>query len=167
MGNLSAKRIDFQLIHSLANKLEDVTIELAGPIENDPESQSWLQKLRLCSNIKLLGEISYEEVPHVVSRFDVGIIPYLLNEFNLGTNPNKFYEYSAMGVPCVSTNLPSLTKFLPYIRIGQDLESWISLIKETLVRNEEKIEDLRRISFNASPQMALLKISNFILAPLN
>ena len=79
VGNLSAKRIDFQLLHSLANKLEDVTIELAGPIENDPESQSWLQKLfGSCSNIKLLGEISYEEVPHVVSRFDVGIIPYII-----------------------------------------------------------------------------------------
>jgi len=167
VGNLSAKRIDFKLIHSLANKLEDVTIELAGPIENDLESQSWLQKLCLCSNIKLLGEVSYEEVPQVISQFDVGIIPYLLNEFNLGTNPNKFYEYSAMGVPCVSTNLPSLTKFSPYIRIGQDLESWISLIKETLVRNEEKVAELRKISFNASPQVALLKISNSILETVN
>lgn len=167
VGNLSAKRIDFQLIQSLANKLEDVTIELAGPIENDLESQSWLQKLRSCSNIKLLGEISYEEVPKVISRFDVGIIPYIINEFNVGTNPNKFYEYSAMGVPCVSANLPSLIKFLPNIIIGQDLESWISLIKETLVRNEEKVSELRKISFNASPQVALLKISNSILELVN
>lgn len=167
VGNLSAKRIDFKLIQSLAKKLEDVTIELAGPTENDAESQSWLQKLRLCSNIKLLGEISYQEVPQVVSGFDVGIIPYLLNEFNLGTNPNKFYEYSAMGVPCVSSNLPSLTKFLPHIGIGQDLESWISLIRETLERKEENIEGLRKISFNSSPQMALLKISNSILEPVN
>ena len=121
----------------------------------------------LFRSIKLLGEILYEEVPQVISRFDVGIIPYLLNEFNLGTNPNKFYEYSAMGVPCVSTNLPSLTKFSPYIRIGQDLESWISLIKETLVRNEEKVAELRKISFNASPQVALLKISNSILETVN
>lgn len=163
VGNLSAKRIDFKLIQSLANKLKDVTIELVGPTENDAESQSWLQKLHLCSNIKLLGEISYEEVPKVVSRFDVGIIPYLLNEFNLGTNPNKFYEYSAMGVPCVSTNLPSLTKFLPNILIGQDPESWISLIKETLVENQEKAEVLRKISLDASPQIALLKINNSIL----
>ena len=167
VGNLSAKRIDFKLIQSLANRLEDVTIELAGPIENDPESLFWMHELRLCSNIKLLGEISYEEVPQVVSGFDAGIIPYLLNEFNLGTNPNKFYEYSAMGVPCVSSNLPSLTKFLPHIGIGQDLESWISLIRETLERKEENTEDLRKISFNSSPQMALLKISNSNLEPVN
>lgn len=167
VGNLSAKRIDFKLIQSLANKLKDVTIELVGPIENDPDSQNWLKKLRLCPKIKFIGEISYAEVPQVISQFDVGIIPYILNEFNLGTNPNKFYEYSAMGVPCVSSNLPSLNKFLPNIRIGQDLESWSSLIKETLVENKERAEVLRKISFDASPQRALLKISNSILEPVN
>lgn len=167
VGNLSAKRIDFKLIQSLANKLEDVTIELAGPTENDPESQNWLQKLRSCSNIKFLGEISYEEVPKVISRFDVGIIPYIINEFNVGTNPNKFYEYSAMGVPCVSANLPSLIKFLPNIRIGQDLESWISLINETLEGNQDRAEVLRKISFNASPKIALHKINNLILNPVH
>ena len=68
-----------------------------------------------------------------------------------------------MGVPCVSTNLPSLTKFLPNILIGQDPESWISLIKETLVENQERAEILRKISLDASPQIALLKINNSIL----
>ena len=167
VGNLSAKRIDFKLIQALANKLEDVTIELAGPIENDPQSLFWIKELQLCPNIKLLGEISYKKVPQVISQFDVGIIPYLLNEFNLGTNPNKFYEYSAMGIPCVSSNLPSLTKFLPNIRIGQDLESWSSLIKETLVENKERAEVLRKISFDVSPQRALPKISNSILEQVN
>ena len=65
------------------------------------------RKIKEYKNAKFVGEVDYKDVPNLIRNFDIGIIPYKLNSFNLGTNPNKFFEYSAIGVPCISTDIPS------------------------------------------------------------
>ena len=37
------------------------------------------------------------------SQFNVGLIPFRLNQLTRGVNPNKLYEYLAAGIPVVST----------------------------------------------------------------
>lgn len=52
-----------------------------------------------------------EQLSGFLRRFNVGIIPFRINNFTMGVFPNKFYEYMACGIPVVTTSLPDLKKY--------------------------------------------------------
>ena len=109
-----------------------------------------------------MGEVDYKDVPNLIRNFDVGIIPYQLNSFNLGTNPNKFFEYSAMGVPCISTDIPSLRKFLPQISIGHTSNEWANLIEKAFETSGADRKELRALAKFYSPKESLERIDTLL-----
>jgi hypothetical protein len=40
---------------------------------------------------------------HALRSFDVGLIPFRLNELTASVDPIKYYEYRASGLPVIST----------------------------------------------------------------
>ncbi len=64
-------------------------------------------------NVTMLGEIPYAILPEYAHGFDVCIIPFLITDLTLNTNPVKLYEYLATGRPVVGAAMPE-------IRIGRD-----------------------------------------------
>ena len=162
VGNISAFRLDFELISKLLCKFKGFDFVFAGPIETDAETQNWIGRIQEFSNAKFLGEIPYQNVPSLIQNFDVGIIPYQLNSFNLGTNPNKFFEYSAMGVPCISTDIPSLRKFLPQISIGHTSSKWGNLIEKALETSGAERKKLRALAKFYSPKQSLKRIDQLL-----
>ena len=50
-------------------------------------------------NVHLLGLKAQGELPAYVQRFDVGVIPFRVNETTHAVSPLKAYEYLASGVP--------------------------------------------------------------------
>ena len=91
VGNISAFRLDLEFISELLCKCKGYKFVFAGPIETDLETQKWIDIIKKSSNLEFVGELDYQNVPKLIRTFDVGIIPYQLNSFNLGTNPNKFF----------------------------------------------------------------------------
>ena len=162
VGNISAFRLDFELISELLSKSKGFDFVFAGPIESDPETQTWIGRIKEYKNAKFVGEIPYKDVPNLIQNFDVGIIPYQLNSFNLGTNPNKFFEYSAMGVPCISTDIPSLRKFLPQISIGHTSNEWANLIKKAFETSGSDRKELRALAKFHSPKQSLKRIDQLL-----
>lgn len=67
-----------------------------------------IDDLSLQDNVSFFGEISYTQVPSVISQFRVGIIPFVLSDLTMATNPVKAYEYAAVGTPIVATKLEEL-----------------------------------------------------------
>ncbi len=59
-------------------------------------------------NIHLTGPIPYAKLPEYASYFDVGLIPFVLNDLTKAVNPLKLMEYFAIGVPVISTKLPDI-----------------------------------------------------------
>jgi glycosyltransferase involved in cell wall biosynthesis len=162
VGNISAFRLDFELISELLSKCKDFDFVFAGPIESDTETQTWIARIKDFSNSKFMGEVDYKDVPNLIRNFDVGIIPYQLNSFNLGTNPNKFFEYSAMGVPCISTDIPSLRKFLPQISIGHTSNEWANLIEKAFETSGADRKELRALAKFYSPKESLERIDQLL-----
>ena len=110
IGNISAYKIDFDLLRAVAQDKFDWPLVLIGPVgRGDPSTD--VAKLRAQPNIVLLGERSYAELPRYVKAFDVCLIPYNQNESNRGSLPMKFFEYLAAGKPVVATDLPTLAEF--------------------------------------------------------
>lgn len=99
-------RVDVALLRELALRTAG-TVVVAGPLAGVSEHD-----LRAAaSNIVVLGPLTADETPDVIHAFDVALVPYLENDFNLNSNPVKFYEYLATGRPTVSTDIPTLRKF--------------------------------------------------------
>src|SRR5947209_2138340 len=96
---------DAQMMASMARAKRDWSWVLVGP------QQTPTPEMRRMPNVYLTGPKPHEELPDYISRFDVGIVPYIRNGYTETAIPTKVNEYLAMGKPVVSTNLPEVASF--------------------------------------------------------
>lgn len=103
---------DTELIRDVADILDDWDIHIIGPTHDLSKKQRQEMQHK---RIKILGYVTYDELPKHLACFDVAMIPFLDNDLIKATNPIKLYEYLAAGVPTVSTVLPEI---LPIVARG-------------------------------------------------
>ncbi len=59
-------------------------------------------------NVHYFGPVPYDELPDHARYFDIGLIPFVLNDLTRAVNPLKLLEYFALGMPVLATRLPEL-----------------------------------------------------------
>ena len=163
IGNISSFRLDFDMLKEVVSNSTNWKFLFYGPIEQDRETLESVYNLSSLENCKFAGELNYDQVPSAIASFSAGIIPYNLNKFNLGTNPNKFFEYSAMGVPCISSRIPSLQKFSDFIVFADSAKDWIHGIKKSIHSSKVNVNNLRKIAYSHSPIESLKRLEKTIL----
>jgi hypothetical protein len=62
-----------------------------------------LASLSSLPNVTVSPAVGHDEVPGVLHGFTAGMIPFRYDTLTRGVNPNKMYEYLAMGLPVAST----------------------------------------------------------------
>jgi len=72
-------------------------------------------------NVWMLGQKTYEEIPHYGKCFDVAILPWRVNKWTEAANPIKLKEYLALGKPIVST--PAFTELQEYDDVVYEAET--------------------------------------------
>jgi glycosyltransferase involved in cell wall biosynthesis len=92
---------DFGLVEAMARARPAWRFVLVGPVLAGVESE--LARLRALPNVDLRPAVAHEDVPGVLRGFSVGIIPFRRTPLTAGVNPNKLYEYLAVGLPAVAT----------------------------------------------------------------
>ena len=117
-GNIVPGKIDLDLVEHLVDSYPNGSIVLAGPV--DPELESRVAQLRSRPNFRSLGLVPYQELPSVVSSFDVGLIPYVANGYTRSCFPLKLYEYLAAGKPVIASGLPELAGMEPDVALAPD-----------------------------------------------
>jgi len=101
------ERMDVELISKLAELRPDWRFVMIGPVVKiDPAT------LPRRDNIQWLGSKTYSELPQYLSGWDVGIMPFALNEATRFISPTKTPEFLAAGVPVVSTPIADVVR--PY-----------------------------------------------------
>ncbi len=121
-------RLDYELIEYLIQKMHNVTFIFVGRIVD----RSGERILRKYNNVLLEGNQKVTMLPNYLSKFAVGIIPFLKNEFNKGIYPLKINEYLAAGLPIVSTDFGDLTEFESVIKISESKQQFFEMIVEEL-----------------------------------
>lgn len=119
-----ARWVDHVLVNSIANTFSDTLVAIIGV-----EFGSSVEKS--ISNLKYLGYKSYNDLPSYLQYSNVCIIPFLLNQITLATNPIKMYEYLASGTPVISTNIPE-ARNKPSVYIGESHADFIEKIRMVL-----------------------------------
>ncbi len=130
LGNIFSY-LDFPLLEELCQRHPEWHLVLVGPVE----SERAVAGLRRFANAHFLGRRPYDQVPSILRALDVGLIPFVDNQFTRAINPLKLYEYLAVGLPTVATRLPELERFENVIRLEKntavDFEAAITRILAT------------------------------------
>lgn len=129
--------IDFKLIHKTATSLKDHQFVLIGPIDPPIADDPNLKSLQSMENVHFLGARPYDQVPNYLHYSDVLLLPRTTDPYSLACDPLKLYEYLATGKPVVSTDHPSIQRFLSFVEKGEDADQITKGIIKSLNRSNE------------------------------
>ena len=118
--------VDFALIAHIARARPAWSIALIGQQLGD------LSALAGIPNVHLLGQKPHGELAAYCKGFDVGIIPYVLDERMAFVNPLKLREYLSAGLPVVSTAVPEVVRYADRCHIASGGAAWIAAIERAL-----------------------------------
>ena len=128
IGQLSA-RVDLELLEAVAD--DGISLLLVGPQQPDFEPDR-VRKLLDRSNVVWVGRKSYDELPSYMRVIDVGLTPYVADEFNLASFPLKTLEYLSAGRTVVSTLLPAVAELqTPWVRTATTSADFVRAVRES------------------------------------
>lgn len=132
---------DFDLVGDVAGLRPDLDFVLVGPI--DPEVRDQAGKLGRRGNVTLIPSQSSEKIADFVRGFDVGVLPFVVDELTEAVTPLKMYEYLACGVPMVATPLPACVRE-PAVETASGAHDFAAAIDAALALTAGERLDLRR-----------------------
>ena len=144
-----ARWFDFELVEAIAADLPEVTVVLVGPVDGDARAE--LDRLVSRSNVLHLGPRPSDRIAAYVQRFDVGLVPFVVDDLTRAVSPLKMYEYMAAGVPVVATRLP-VCEAHPLVATASTPTEAVALVRSALARSDDPEVDgaLRRAAEAAS-----------------
>jgi glycosyltransferase involved in cell wall biosynthesis len=124
------ERMDVDLVARLADLRPDWNLVIIGPVVKiDPAT------LPRRPNIHWLGQKPYAALPDYLAGWDVGLMPFAINESTRFISPTKTPEFLAAGVPVVSTPIRDVVR--PYgdkglVAIADDAEAFLAAAERYL-----------------------------------
>ena len=145
---LLADWVDLDMIGALARARPQWSFALVGKAQTD------LHAVQGLPNVHLIGQRPYSALPGYCRGFDVGLIPFRMNELTLRVNPLKLREYLAAGLPVVSTPLPEVVRYQGVVHIATNRESFLreieaALKERTSERDRGRVEMMRSEGWEA------------------
>lgn len=100
LGHLTPSWFDWRLVLDAALARPEYKFEIIG--HGMPEG------LLLPANVQFLGPKSHDEFLDIATRWKVGLIPFKPSTLTFAVDPNKLYEYLAVGLRIVSARMGSV-----------------------------------------------------------
>ena len=136
--------VDVELLAQVARRRPEWSVVLIG----DADSNVNIGQYGAVSNMHFLGRKPYEELPPYCRHFDVGLIPFKINELTKAVNPIKLREYLSAGLPVVSTPLPEVGLYKELVEIAATPADFEKSVEKCLASGEP--ERLARLGAMAS-----------------
>lgn len=133
-------RIDLDLLFEVLDQWQDAKLLMVGRIM-EPEIEA---RLRAHPRVEVTGPQQPESLPQWVKRMDIGLIPFVTNEFTKYIYPLKINEYLAAGLPVVSTSFSDLSDFDEIIYRGDDPDSFLAAGKRAVAEDSREQRVKRR-----------------------
>jgi GT2 family glycosyltransferase len=137
-----AEWFDIELMEWLVGANQDLKFEIIGRV-TDSEIKSRLGKHK---NVVFYGEVPNRDLPKLSAGWGVGLIPFKLSQLILATNPVKMYEYAAMGIPTVASDIPEVRLFssdLKGVFASKSFDEFNKNLHIALNLNDKDREELR------------------------
>ena len=124
------ERFDIDLLRDVAAAKPDWQFVIIGPVVKIDQAD-----LPKAENIHYLGGKSYKELPEYIGGWDVGFMPFALNESTRFISPTKTPEFLAAGLPVVSTPIVDVIRSYgdeSYVEIANDTASVVKSAEELM-----------------------------------
>jgi hypothetical protein len=92
---------------------------MIGEVKTDTSS------VRNLPNVHFTGRRAYQSLPGYCKKFDIAVLPFVINELTLAANPLKVREYLAAGLPVVATPLPEVQKLGALVNMATTAEEFL------------------------------------------
>jgi SAM-dependent methyltransferase len=102
-----AQWIDYDLLGKLADDHRYILL-LIGYEHDDHLKESGLLEYK---NVHFIGSKPYSELSQYAAFYDIGILPFLVNDITKSVSPVKIFEYMAQQKPVVTYALPECLKY--------------------------------------------------------
>ena len=127
-------RIDYELLSKVSKTFASYKLKLIGRVTHEPAYDF----AKAHKNVDLTGSKQPLELAAELKEVDLGLIPFITNEFTRNIYPLKVNEYLAAGKAVVSTNFAPLGDFSSQITIANDHFEFITGINNEL--NNDSVE---------------------------
>lgn len=127
-------RFDIDLMEKVIQNLPDIQFHFTGRVvyQKVPETLSHY------TNVVFSPPVPSDEVPPIMGSMDIGIIPYIKNDFTRAVYPLKVNEYLSVGLPVIMTSFADLPDFKGYADIADDPQTFTNLIRKLLKEDSEE-----------------------------
>lgn len=156
-GGIDDHTFDVEFIKKVVDMLPQLNFVFVGSVSANCDG------LLSKKNVWMLGQKSYEQVPHYGKYFDVAIMPWQQNRWIQVCNPIKLKEYLALGKPVVSTPFAELQKYRDMVYEAETPKEFAKCIRKALAEdNAERIAARRRTvelhSWDSKAQLVLQEL---------
>jgi len=129
VGQLSP-RVDLALLEAVVDA--GISLLLVGPRQRDFEPRR-VDALLARPGVGWVGPKPFDELPGYLRAIDVGLTPYVPDDFNRASFPLKTLEYLAAGRGVVSTDLPAVRRLgCSWVRTADEPAAFVAAVRATL-----------------------------------
>ena len=96
----------------LKDQIPNIRCWIAGSGSYRPALEKLVKSYQLDSNVSFLGQMSYNQMVHVLFSSDIGLIPHNKTEQRDTTIPNKLFEYMYASKPVLSSDVSTVERIL-------------------------------------------------------
>lgn len=157
-----ASWFDYSMLKYLAELRPEYNIVLLGIKYDDSYDKSNIKQQK---NIYFLGSKSYNELQNYASKFDVCIIPFIINDITKATSPVKLFEYMALNKPIITTEMDECKKYQS-VYIAKTKEQFVKLIDEAILLNIDNAPEYYDILRKEALENTWEKKANLIIEKL-
>lgn len=112
VGMLETHNVDKGVLNAckeivkINSDFETKTVIVGGPNKKLEEIKKFVEINNKNSYFEINEFVPHEEVPEIISKFDIGIVPYPNNKhMNLYASPMKIFELASCGVPILASDI--------------------------------------------------------------
>ncbi len=136
---------DFELMEEVIGNNPDLFFLCAGMV--DVRVRREFGRLSRNRNFHYVGAVNPDALPFILSKIDVGIIPFRINDLIRAVNPIKLYEYLAAGKPVVASPMIEVMRYEAngVVATANDPLSFSKALREMAAQSADPVMRERRL----------------------
>ncbi|CAH0534497.1 hypothetical protein VST7929_02440 [Vibrio stylophorae] len=132
--------LDQHLLCQLAEQFPQYQFELVGRID------CTIHQLRAHRNIHLYPAQPHEQLPDLLARWQIAILPFKDNRQIQACNPLKLREYLASGTAVISSDFAAARDFTPWVHIANTPTDWFQCITQHFHHQQQQPSRYKSLS---------------------
>lgn len=167
LGNLS-DFFDWQLMADVAEALPEIDFFFHGQVEYHrlEKVKDQMQRLMSLPNTYFSGRVTRPVGAAATNRYDLLIIPFVVNDAMHAVNPLKLWEYLATGKKVIMSPMDAIKIHIPGLHTVGSSMQWISHIEAALKFQDDsqnvRISSAKANSWGALGMLHAIELNNYV-----